>query len=553
MSDSLLLHPLLDGSDEVARVRKGGGGSSTRFTQRRAAALTGTSLLLATAIVLGVVLSGTRAAAGTGAGVTWKNCPPGEPGRECASLQLPLDPDHPSKGNVTAFVRRLFSGAAATGNALWMLEGGPGFSAEAFSGAAEYFVGRDPNITVYLQDQRGVGRSSGINCGMPPRYNFDPQNASVVADYAACNADVVAAYGDRAQYFGTYYAAQDYKAVVDAVAPDRVSMYALSYGTFLLNAYLLVGGRADALVMDGPVPPTRWVLENNAAWTSRVAEDVLDACAAASPTCRRRLGEPAHTPRLVMDAIVDGTLPCLAKLPWLTQQRAAAYTAFMAASQFAHVLMGPFWDRLSRCSASDVDQLNFFDAYRQALEPSGPIPPAYNYGLSLLIGTSELYSYAVPPAAPLTYEQQVAQSTRRLSSAGVELLVSYARDVSKVPLYPPHPAIYRRFAILKAPLLMLVGTLDPQTPHGLGRWFAAGLGPNTRLVTVPFAAHGTLNPGDPCVLEMVSDYLTSFGARTANASCLERRSPPDFEGLTKDVQGTARDAFGTDDLWNVGG
>jgi len=154
-------------------------------------------------------------------------------------------------------------------------------------------------------------------------------------------------------------------------------------------------------VMDGPVPPNRWALEDNAAWASTVAQDVLRVCAGHSATCERRLGAVAHTPRFLMDAIIDGTLPCLAELPWLTQHRAALYTNFMTASQYAHILMGPFWARVERCSASDVEQLNFFNTQRQALEPSAPKPPFYSYGLSIIIGASEVrYGLAMGQLGP---------------------------------------------------------------------------------------------------------------------------------------------------------
>ena len=67
----------------------------------------------------------------------------------------------------------------------------------------------------------------------------------------------------------------------------KISIYALSYGTYALNTYLqLPGARADALVMDGPVTPDRWTLENNGAWASRVAQDILNTCAQTSAVCR---------------------------------------------------------------------------------------------------------------------------------------------------------------------------------------------------------------------------------------------------------------------------
>ena len=223
----------------------------------------------------------------TGLAVEWGACPDGQHGSDCAFLQLPLDPSNLNLGNVTGFVRRFYGRSGPGQRAIWMFSGGPGDSSDAFSGGAEYFVQMDPSVTVYLQDQRGVGLSSPVNCDSPPEYLFDPANETTVASYRACNLQIAETFNTSARYFSTYNAALDFKAAIDLVDPDKISIYALSYGTYALNTYLqLPGARADALVMDGPVTPDRWTLENNGAWASRVAQDILNTCAQTSAVCR---------------------------------------------------------------------------------------------------------------------------------------------------------------------------------------------------------------------------------------------------------------------------
>ncbi len=93
----------------------------------------------------------------------------------------------------------------------------------------------------------------------------------------------------------------------------------------------LPGARLDALILDGPVPPNRWALENNGFWVSQVATDVVQSCVDLSPICALRLGTMAHLPKLLFDALNDGTLACAAQLPWLTPLVAANYNSYMAA------------------------------------------------------------------------------------------------------------------------------------------------------------------------------------------------------------------------------
>ena len=460
-----------------------------------------------------------------GSSIAWGPCPAGQDGNECAGIPLPLDPDDAAnEATVTAFVRRFYAGDAPTNKSLWMFAGGPGDSAESFAGGAGYFISYDPTVTVYLMDQRGVGMSlPTLDCDSPPAYAFDPTNETTVASYSACNAQIASEFGDTLKFYGTYYAAVDYKAVVDLVAADKVAIYAMSFGTYALNQYLqLDGARADVALMDGPVPPDRWALERDPEWKSRVAQDVLRACAALSATCSASVDGPtAQAAGFLMDAVVDGSLPCLAELPWLTPYRAAAYNLAMIQGP-QHVVLAPFWARVGRCSASDVEQLNFFHATQEAQSGSGPAAPLYTYGAAVAIGASEVFSFAAPdggnasddaPHPPPSYAQLEASSQRVFATAGVELLVAHARDVDALPLYAPDARTYRRFARPAAlnggaglPLAVLVGTLDPQTPFGLGPWFVRGLGLSTgdALVAVPYATHGTVGSGDACVLNMAA-------------------------------------------------
>eukprot|EP01031_Cornospumella_fuschlensis_P043946 gene43946-53730_t len=104
--------------------------------------------------------------------VDWVTCPPDQVNvngyqavyvRDCAYIQLPLNPDDLSLGNVTAFVRRgYYTPNAPTGTALFTVAGGPGDSSRTMVALADYFIETDPSLTVYLFDERGTGLSSPI-------------------------------------------------------------------------------------------------------------------------------------------------------------------------------------------------------------------------------------------------------------------------------------------------------------------------------------------------------------------------------------------------------
>ena len=101
--------------------------------------------------------------------------------------------------------------------------------------------------------------------------------------YDTCMQNITAKYNETLQYYGTYEAVKDLLNTVLLVDADLVHIYAQSYGTYALNTYLqLEGARADAIVLDGPVPPNRWPFEDNGEWASQVAQDVAHECASNS-------------------------------------------------------------------------------------------------------------------------------------------------------------------------------------------------------------------------------------------------------------------------------
>lgn len=356
----------------------------------------------------------------------WSTCPPSQSGqylKDCTNITYPLNRDDPSMGNVTAFVRRMYSDQP-TNNSIWMIEGGPGFSTRGFIETADFLIGANPNFTIYLQDQRGTGLSSPVNCqgDKNPPFYFDPYNASMLEEYSTCNRYVIDTYGTDLQYYSTNHGAADLRDTINTVNPGKVGIYALSYGTFFANTYLqLDSARADCLILDGPVPANRWVMENNAVWNSRVSQDLINTCVGNSSVCEDNVKQMGHTPQFIVDSIVDGTLPCLKNLSWLNatngQHIVASFTNTMTATQANQPLLAPFWNRLYRCSASDIEQLNtFYKNNIDGLYYSSPMLD-YSYGLAITVGGSEVYSYAGDKA--LTYDDQVLLTSRLFSDAGM--------------------------------------------------------------------------------------------------------------------------------------
>jgi pimeloyl-ACP methyl ester carboxylesterase len=256
----------------------------------------------------------------------------------------------------------------------------------------------------------------------------------------------------------------------------------------------------------------------------------------------------AHIPKLVMDAIIDGTLPCLRNISWLNDTSGQFWASQYANSctggsdrATSHITEGPFWFRLHRCSASDIEQLNFFNNYEQAILYYSPPAEDYSLGAAVNIAVSEVYSYS---KSPLDYTRQVQRSSRMFADSGVELMISYARNVTEFPIYQVNPSVYMKFFQPKVPVLILVGTYDANTENGLGAWFQEGLGSMATLLNVPYNSHVTFSYDNPCVNNIILDFFESLGT-SYDASCLQDIPNPDWDGSSQEVQDYSYQLFGT--------
>ncbi len=471
-----------------------------------------------------------------------------------------LDRDDPSKGNVSSFVRRGYT-TAPTGKSAWVISGGPGLSTKPFIPMFDYFISLDSSMTAYLVDARGTGLSSSTwTCTKEPPY-LDPYNDTYMDMMDVCNREIIDADRLRLPYITTYHAALDLQGVMNAVQPDTTSLFAASYGVFFANTLLqLPGIRVDVIVYDGPMAANRWPLENNARMQSMVSFDSLRMCAKESSVCAAHLGEMAHIPQMTKDAIVDGTLPCLEQLPWLAAKNgnylSSLYNNFLNPTR-TKALLGPFWHRLYRCSESDVTQLNFFHKARQnEMSYWGQADYTdYSRGYAVNAAAADLYSYvnANSFAETLTYEKVVDGWVRSFVTEGGDLTVSFARDVSEWP-YPPRNPLSSSFAKPTAPVHILVGTLDHNTPLGQAKWAQDGMGPDVdcTVYIVPYGSHGIVDYDNLCAVEFVTNLLSLKS--NVDDSCLYTSVvAPDWDGSEPETQNNLAAAwFGTADLWNNG-
>jgi len=96
--------------------------------------------------------------------IAWAGCPE-DFLDECAWVPLPIDHDEPDGAALPIFVSRRLASSGHGDAQLWLLQGGPGGSANTFKDLIEQqLVPAMPNVDFYILEQRGVGESAALGC-----------------------------------------------------------------------------------------------------------------------------------------------------------------------------------------------------------------------------------------------------------------------------------------------------------------------------------------------------------------------------------------------------
>ena len=231
--------------------------------------------------------------------MVWDTCSEDVPAKaQCGHVRVPADPQRPELGTQKVgfelYTRRA-DGRAALGT-LVAHEGGPGYPT---TGSRDYYLDLYAPLMrrhdVLLVDERGTGTSGVIRC-KPLQHGTLPYEEAV----AACGRQL----GERADTYGTAYAADDLALVLDALGRDQIDLYGDSYGTFFAQTFALRHpDRVRTLVLDASYPVSDqdpWYRDMN-----RAIRDALARVCDRDQTCADFGGDPVARLRAVAQATHD--------------------------------------------------------------------------------------------------------------------------------------------------------------------------------------------------------------------------------------------------------
>jgi len=469
----------------------------------------------------------------------------GDDGRaECANVEMPLDWDAVGSGTINFFVKRLPGRGAGPRRQLWLLQGGPGGAGDGLEPIAAEIAAQDPDLDVYIPDHRGTGRSGRLDCPV--------ERGKLGFKYANCVTEMKMRWGGSGlATFNTTSAARDVGSVIRRTrAPNQeVHLYGVSYGTYWAQRYLqLFPNQPTGVTLDSVCQSGLCSYLKMGYWFDRVGQKYMDECAA-DPVCSEMLGK---TPIVKLrEAIARASSRSCAGLTRIDGNTLRRIYGWLISSFELRALIPSTAFRILRCNADDQLALrNFENALGDVLDDGNGAPQKDELDSDILgmhIAFSELEEE--PPISNGELSGLLADAVFAVHDPKI-------RDAYDVwPRYA-HDRWVGKYSTSSVPILMMNGTLDPQTPQEFAETVAPHyVQPGQGLVILPRAAHGVIHqspidasPTEPaCGMTLWHQFLRA-PERPLDTSCRASILQHDFAGSPA----LADHFFGRRTLWGPG-
>lgn len=457
-------------------------------------------------LAVAVALCALAVPAPASASLAFAPCP--DDGNQCATLTVPLDPSGALPGSIALHVEREL-GTGAIRSTIVELAGGPGQAATPLLQDTFDELGlSDAGRQIVAFDQRGTGRSGLLRC--PELERADQLNSTAAA--AACAASL----GPRRGLYTTAHSVADLEALRAALGVQRISLYAVSYGTKLALDYARAyPTHVDRLLLDSTLPPDGedpLYRDSYAAMTRILAARCARACASFTSDPAAELhelvGRLAAAP--LRGVVIDSS------------GHARAYSigreqllALLFGGDFDDALRMPFSADVHAALRGDPSPLLRL-ARAGVAEETAYTPPAQLSSAVYAATLCEELSFPWSRSDPIADRPgQAAASIAALGDSPFypfDAATALASDEVRLCLKWPNadPAPPPPAPSPDVPTLIISGGSDTRTPTEDARAVQAAI-PGAALVVVPNSGHSVLgeNPGIECPRRAVRELFAS--------------------------------------------
>ncbi|MEU6996118.1 alpha/beta hydrolase [Streptomyces sp. NPDC046465] len=433
--------------------------------------------------------------------------------QECATLDVPMDYAHPDGEKIEIAISRIRSEKpSARRGALLLIPGGPGGSgidAPSRKGQKLPQSVRDSHDLIGL-DPRGLGRSTPVTCGFEHAdlatsrlRPWPAPDGSVTENMAIAKrtADACARNGgELLRHISTADNARDIDRIRAALGEEKLSAWAVSYGTYVGAVYSqLFPRRTDRIVLDSnDDPDPARVGRGWLAAHERGVEDTFPEFAAwaATPGNKYRLARTAAEVRplfLRLAARLDR-----APIPW-----EGANPAELNGNVLRQTMLNAMDDPDDFPALAQL----ILGAQEGSLPSAPPAPPEEAVQNTVAVGSATLCNDVAWPRSAAGYQKGAAASR-----AAFPLTAGMPRNAMLCAAWPfePKGAPVRISDRGPSNILLVQNERDPNTPLAGARKLREALGRRATMVTVDATGHDSyLANGNACGDRTVSRFLAT--------------------------------------------
>ncbi|MFD4632461.1 alpha/beta hydrolase [Streptomyces sp. NPDC058284] len=479
-----------------------------------------TALLAASAAVLTLTAplaasASTPATAASTTKLVWTTCPGQglDPRQECATLDVPMDYAHPEGRTIELAISRIPSEKPATRRgALLLIAGGPGGSSindPSHKGQKLPQSVRDSHDLIGF-DPRGLGRSTPVTCGFEhadmatsklrpwpaPDGSVDENMAVAKRTSEACARNG----GELLRHISTPDNARDIDRIRAALGEERISAWAVSYGTYVGAVYSqLFPRRTDRIVLDSNDNPDPARVGRG--WLAAHEQGVEDTFAEFA----KWASEPGNQYR-VADTAADVRTGFL-RLAERLDHEPIPWDGANPEQLDGNVLRQTMLNAMDDPDGFPALAQLILAARQGSLPPAPPAPPESAIQNSVAVGSATLCNDVAWPRTTAVYQKGVTASR-----AAFPLTAGMPRNAMLCAAWPyePKQAPVRITDRGPSNILLVQNERDPNTPLSGALKMRDALGRRATMVTVDATGHDSyLANGNACGDRTVSRFLAT--------------------------------------------
>ena len=390
--------------------------------------------------------------------------------------------------------------------------GGPGSAAtEDAAGLADVFKRIREHRDMLFVDQRGTGKSNGLDC---PMYNPDDLQSYLgyffpVEDIRKCRPQLEAK-ADLTLYT-TDIAIDDMDEVRAALGYEQLNLFGGSYGTRAALTYLKrYPKRVRTATLQGVAPPNEYMPLDFPLGNERALQGILAECAA-DEACNAAFPNLKDESKSLLAQLIKGPVEVEVQKPNSSERVKVKLSRDLAAEAIRYMLYNPVGASRVPLIIHLAAQGNFVPLTEAALRFRKLLVATGFNGMYLSVTCAEDLPWIKPGEG-----ERMAANT---------FLGDYRlRQQREACALWPRATIAKDYSDSvrsDVPVLILTGELDPVTPPSNGDAVAKTL-KNSLHIVVPHGAHGLggLENID-CILRLTAEFVERGSTQGIDTSCVK--------------------------------